>query len=80
MKSLHLRCLKRRRGGGGGTNEPPAAFLLALKGISTVRKYLMKFDFSDSMTAALSSTENEGYRFQQEAKKQQLTLLDMWKR
>jgi hypothetical protein len=30
--------------------------------------------------AALSSTENKVYRAQQKVKKQQLTLMDMWKK
>jgi hypothetical protein len=54
--------------------------LSALEGIDTVRKYLMMFDVGDNTMAALSSIENEVYRVQQKAKKQQLTLLDMWKK
>jgi hypothetical protein len=38
-----------------------------------VRKYLMKFDVDGNMMAALNSIENEVYRVQQKAKKQQLT-------
>jgi hypothetical protein len=34
----------------------------------------------DNMMAALSSIENEVYRVQQKTKKQQLTLMDMWKK
>jgi hypothetical protein len=64
----------------GGKGEPPATFLCALEGIDTVRKYLMKFDVDDNTMASLSSIENEVYRFQQKAKKQQLTLMDMWKK
>jgi hypothetical protein len=64
----------------GGKSEPPATFLSALEGIDTVRKYLMKFDVNDNTMAALSSLENEVYRVQQKAKKQQLTLIDMWKK
>jgi hypothetical protein len=64
----------------GGKSEPPATFLSALEGIDTVRKYLMKFDVNDNMMAALSSIENEVFRVQQKAKKQQLTLMDMWKK
>jgi hypothetical protein len=63
----------------GGKSEPPATFLLALEGIDTVRKYLMKFDV-ENMMAALSSIENQVYRVQQKAEKQQLTLMDMWKK
>jgi Ser/Thr protein kinase RdoA (MazF antagonist) len=44
-----------------------------------VRKYLMNFDV-DNMMAALSSIENEVYMVQQKAKKQQLTLMDTWKK
>jgi hypothetical protein len=60
--------------------EPQAAFLSALEGIDTVRKYLMKFDVHDNTMAALSSIQNEVYRVQQKAKKQQLTLMDMRKK
>jgi hypothetical protein len=48
--------------------------------ILTLRKYLMTLDVSDNIMAALSSIENEAYRVQQKAKKQQLTLMDMWKK
>jgi hypothetical protein len=51
-----------------------------MEGIDTVRKYFMKFDVGDNTMAALSSTENEVYRVQQKAKKQQLTLMNMWKK
>jgi hypothetical protein len=54
--------------------------LLALEDLDTVRKYLMKFDVSDNIMAALSSIENEVYRVQHRAEKQQLTLMDMWKK
>jgi hypothetical protein len=64
----------------GGKIEPPATFLSALEGIDTVRKYLMKFDVDDNTMAALISIENAVYRIQQKAKKQQLTLMDMWKK
>jgi hypothetical protein len=64
----------------GGKSEPPATFLSALEGIDTVRKYLMKFDADDNTMAALSNIENEVYRVQQKAKKQQLTLMDMWRK
>jgi hypothetical protein len=40
----------------------------------------MKFDVDDNMTAVLSSIENKVYTVQQKAKKQQLTLMDMWKK
>jgi hypothetical protein len=63
-----------------GKSEPPATFLSAMEGIDTVRKYFMKFDVNDNTMAALSSIENEVYRVQQKAKKQQLTLMDMWKK
>jgi hypothetical protein len=53
--------------------------LSALEGIDTVRKYLVKFDVDDDTMAALTSIENEVYRVQQKAK-QQLTLMDMWKK
>jgi hypothetical protein len=64
----------------GGKSEPPATFLSALEGIDTVRKYLLKFDVDDNTMVALSRIENEVYRVQQKAKKQQLTLMDMWKK
>jgi hypothetical protein len=54
--------------------------LSALEATDTVTKYLMKFDVDDNTMAALSSIENEVYRVQQKAKKQQLTLMDMWKK
>jgi hypothetical protein len=54
--------------------------LSALEGTDTVRKYFMKFDVNDNTMAALSSIENKVYRVQQKAKKQQLTLMDMWKK
>jgi hypothetical protein len=63
----------------GSKSEPPATFLSALEGIDSVTKYLMKFDVDDNTMAALSSTD-EVYRVQQKAKKQQLTLMDMWKK
>jgi hypothetical protein len=40
----------------------------------------MKFDINDNMMAVLSSIENKVYRVQQKAKKQQLTLKDMWQK
>jgi Ser/Thr protein kinase RdoA (MazF antagonist) len=40
----------------------------------------MKFDVYENTVAALSSTENKVYRVQQEAKKQQLTLMNTWKK
>jgi hypothetical protein len=46
----------------------PAAFLSALDGIDTVRKYLIKFDDKDNMMAALSSTQNKGQRGQWKVK------------
>jgi hypothetical protein len=45
-----------------------------------VRKYLMKFDVDENTMAALSSIENEVYGVQQKAKKQRLTLMDMWRK
>lgn len=41
-------------------------------------KITQKFYASDNTIAALSSMENEVDRAQQEAKKHQLTLMDMW--
>jgi hypothetical protein len=79
MKSLQSGVYEEEEGD-GGKSEPPATFLSALEGIDTVRKYLMKFDVNDNMMAALSSIENEVYKVQQKAKKQQLTLMDMWKK
>jgi hypothetical protein len=60
-------CLRKRRGeevDDGGKCKPPVTFLSSLKGISTVRKYLMRFDVNDNMMAALSSIENRVYRVQ----------------
>jgi hypothetical protein len=51
-----------------------------MEGTDTVRKYLMKFDVDDNMIAALSNIKKEVYWVQQKAKKQQLTLMDMWKK
>jgi hypothetical protein len=72
-------CEEGEQGDGGGKSEPQPSFLSALEGIDIVRKYFMKFDVDDMM-AALSSIENEAYRVQQKAKKQHLTLMDMWKK
>jgi hypothetical protein len=62
-----------------GKNELPATILSALEDTDPVRKCLMKL-MSRIMMAALSSIENEVYRIQHEAKQQQLTLMDMWKK
>jgi hypothetical protein len=40
----------------------------------------MKFDVDDNTMSALRSIENEVYRVQHKVKKQQLTLMDMWKK
>jgi hypothetical protein len=72
-------CLRREEEGDVEKVNLPT-FFLALENINTVRKCLMKFDVDDNMTAAISSTENEVYRVQQKAKKQQLTLMDMRKK
>jgi hypothetical protein len=61
-------------------SEPPATFLSALEDIDTMRKYLINFEVKDNTTAALSSIENEVCWVQQKAKKQQLTLMDVWKK
>lgn len=37
-------------------------------------------DINDQTMAALSNTEKNVYRIQQKVKKQQLTLMDMWKK
>jgi hypothetical protein len=41
---------------------------------------LMKFDVSDNIMAALSSVENQACRVQQKTKKQQLTVMDVFKK
>jgi hypothetical protein len=70
MKSLHLNVsVEGEEGGGGrgddaGKSHPPATFLSALEGIKTGRKYLMKFNSSNNMMAALSSIENKVFRDQ----------------
>lgn len=51
-----------------------------LECFGTLKKYCMQFDADDSMMDTLSIAENKVYRFQQEAKKQQLTLMNMWKK
>jgi hypothetical protein len=43
--------------------------LLALEGIDTVRKYLVKFDVDGNTILNHSSAENEVYGVQQEVKK-----------
>ena len=40
----------------------------------------MKFDVNTNTMAAVISIENEVYGVQQKVKKQQLTLMDMWKK
>jgi hypothetical protein len=40
----------------------------------------MQLVTDDSMMDTLSIPENKVYRVQQEVKKQQLTLIDMWKK
>jgi hypothetical protein len=40
----------------------------------------MKFNVDDNKMAALSSIENKVHRIQQKANKQQLTLMNMWKK
>jgi hypothetical protein len=63
----------------GERSELVAKFLSALEGMETLRKYLMKFDVSVNMMAALSSIENDVYRVQQKAMKQR-TIIIMWKK
>jgi hypothetical protein len=41
---------------------------------------IINSDVIENKMAALSGIENEVYRVQQKVKKQQLTLMDMWKR
>lgn len=65
-------------GSDGRKSEPPAVFFSALKGINPLRKYITNFDVYENTVAVLRSTENKMYRVQQEAKKQQLTLMDTW--
>ena len=40
----------------------------------------MRRDVNDNMMAAISRTENEVYGVQQKVKKQQLHLIDIWKK
>jgi hypothetical protein len=40
----------------------------------------MKFDVDDNTISALSIIENEVYKIQQKAKKQQLTVINMWRK
>lgn len=40
-----------------------------------MRKYLIKFDVNDSTITVVIITENEVYRVQQKAKKQQYTVI-----
>jgi hypothetical protein len=63
----------------GGKSEHPVTFLSSLRGIHTVRKYLMKFDVCN-MIPVLNSIENKVYRVPQKPKKQLRILLDMWKK
>jgi hypothetical protein len=39
--------------------ESPATFLPALKGINSVRKYLIKFVANDNIMATINSADNE---------------------
>lgn len=48
--------------------------------IDSVRKYLINFDVIDIAITAHSSTENKVYRFGQKTKKQQPSLMGMWKK
>jgi hypothetical protein len=50
---------KREKEDDGGKSKPPATRLSTLEGISTISKYLTKFDVDGNPMAALSSTENE---------------------
>jgi hypothetical protein len=59
----------------GGKCEPPATLLSSMKGIDSVRKYLMKM-FVDNMMTAHRRIKKKVYRVQQKVKKQQLTLMN----
>jgi hypothetical protein len=50
---------------GGGQSDPPTAFLSALEGIITVRKYFIKFDVDGNTVATCSIAGNEVSRVQQ---------------
>jgi hypothetical protein len=50
---------KEEESGDGGKSEPGAAFLSALEGVNTARKYLIRIDVHNNMMVALSSTENQ---------------------
>jgi hypothetical protein len=64
----------------GGKSELPATFLSVLEGINTARRCLTGSDVDCNMVAALSSAGNKLYRTQQKVKKQQLSLMNMWKK
>jgi hypothetical protein len=66
--------------GDGGKSEPPATFLSALEGINTVRKYLLMVSVVYIKMAAISNMRTECTGVQQKAKKQQVTLMDVWKK
>jgi len=55
-------------------------FLSTLELINTASNCLMSCDVSDNMMAAISSTENKAYGVQQKLKRQQLNLIDVWKK
>jgi hypothetical protein len=77
MKSSHLVCLRRRLM--MVKKIDPQEHFYLLEDINTLRKYLIKFNV-DNIVAAVSNIETEVYRVQQKAKKEQLTLMVMWKR
>jgi hypothetical protein len=55
-------------------------FLSTLELINTASNRLMRCDVSNKMKAVVSSTENKVYGVQQKVKRQQLNLIDLWKK
>jgi len=51
-----------------------------MHGNDIVMNYLLQFDDNDNTMAALTSNVNKVYRVQQKGKKQQYTLIHMWKK
>lgn len=68
-----------RRGGDNIKSETVAAFLSALEGISTARKYLIMFDVHRNVMAFLSNVMYNTYRVHLNVKYQQLIVMDNWR-
>jgi hypothetical protein len=67
--------VEREEGDNSGKGETFSSNFISAGGIDIMREYLIKLDVSDSTIPAVSFTENEVYRVQQNAKKQQCTVI-----